>query len=178
MRQASIHHRLFFGLAFTAMLVLGFTPTRAHSQAYPSRPITIIMPIAPGGAADILGRYIAKELSIGLKQAVVVDNRPGANDPQIRELRTKVNLIETEGIGRDGAVAVVHLKNGAILTEGVVHCIGSVDRPMTDAQLEDKFRTQAHGIIDDAQTQRLIDFCWNIDSAADIGDSYRQATKA
>ncbi len=59
-----------FALAFTSP---------ALAQNYPTRPITMIVPFAPGGPADVLGRLIGQEMSKDLGQQVVVDNRPGAN---------------------------------------------------------------------------------------------------
>jgi tripartite-type tricarboxylate transporter receptor subunit TctC len=52
-------------------------PVRAQTS-YPERPITLIVPFAPGGIADLTARAVAKEMSATLKQPIVVDNRPGA----------------------------------------------------------------------------------------------------
>src|SRR5262245_8124106 len=49
----------------------------AWAQAYPSRPVRLIVPIAPGGATDIVGRLIGQWLSERLGQQFVIDNRPG-----------------------------------------------------------------------------------------------------
>lgn len=47
-------------------------------EAYPSKPITLIIPFPPGGSADVLGRLIGKRLSDQLGKPVVIDNRAGA----------------------------------------------------------------------------------------------------
>ena len=67
-----------------ALLVAG----SAFAQ-FPSRPITIIVPIPPGGAPDIAARVIAQKLSESLGQAVVVENRVGANGNIANELVAK-----------------------------------------------------------------------------------------
>jgi tripartite-type tricarboxylate transporter receptor subunit TctC len=51
----------------------------AQAQDFPSRPITMIVPFAPGGPADVLGRLVGQKMSEDLGQQVIIDNRSGAN---------------------------------------------------------------------------------------------------
>ncbi len=64
-------------LASTAVLVTVGLP--AHAQAFPSKPVKIIVPYPPGGSSDIIARAISQVLSENMGQPVVVENRPGAN---------------------------------------------------------------------------------------------------
>lgn len=49
----------------------------AHAQTYPARPITLIVPFAPGGTVNLMGRLLANHMSEVLGQPVIVENKPG-----------------------------------------------------------------------------------------------------
>ncbi len=66
-------------LAFVAAIAsTAFAPTMAQSPSYPTRAIKLIVPFAPGSAADTTSRFIATRLADRVRQPVVVENRPGA----------------------------------------------------------------------------------------------------
>src|SRR5262245_49413677 len=62
----------------TGAAALPALPQAAKSQAYPSRPVHIILGFPPGGSSDVIGRLMAQWLSERLGQPFVFDNRPGA----------------------------------------------------------------------------------------------------
>jgi len=65
-------------LAVAAAALLALT-SPSFAQSYPNRAITMIVPFAPGGPADLLGRLIGQKMADDLGQQVIIDNRPGAN---------------------------------------------------------------------------------------------------
>ncbi len=69
-----------FALTLTAALAAATLalPLSAAAQAWPAKPIRMVIPFPAGGATDIIGRTIAQKLSAALGQQVVVDNKPGA----------------------------------------------------------------------------------------------------
>lgn len=59
--------------------LLALSVSAATAQPYPARQITLVVPFAPGGPADFLGRLIGQKMGEDLGQQIVIDNRPGAN---------------------------------------------------------------------------------------------------
>lgn len=74
MKIQSTFRRTLLGLAAAACL-----PLAAWAQAYPNKPITLLVPFPPGGPTDLVARVLAKKMSEQMGQSIVIDNKPGAN---------------------------------------------------------------------------------------------------
>lgn len=65
-------------IAAALLIFLATLATAVHAQTFPSKPLHIIVPFPPGGAADVTSRFLGEHMAKGLGQPVIVDNRPGA----------------------------------------------------------------------------------------------------
>jgi tripartite-type tricarboxylate transporter receptor subunit TctC len=103
-------HRSFTLQSLAALLVallLGIVPAAWGADAYPSKPIKLLVPFAPGGIGDMTGRIVAEKLSETLGQRVVVDNRPSAGMTVAADLALKAPA--------DG-YTIFHAGNGAAIS--------------------------------------------------------------
>jgi tripartite-type tricarboxylate transporter receptor subunit TctC len=71
--------RLAWLAGLAALLSVTGASDAARAETYPSRPIRLVVPFAPGGPADFLARLIGQKLGEELGQQLIIDNRPGAN---------------------------------------------------------------------------------------------------
>ncbi|MGZ8198439.1 MAG: MmgE/PrpD family protein [Burkholderiales bacterium] len=92
-------------------------------------------------------------------------------DPRVTALRDRVNAVVDKGLHEDQARVAIRLKGGKTVDVFVEHAIGSLERPMSDADLEAKFLGLAGGVLPDSQVKRLLGLCWDIgklEHAADV----------
>jgi 2-methylcitrate dehydratase PrpD len=88
-------------------------------------------------------------------------------DPQVIALRDKVEAIADVSVRSEAATVTITLKSGKVLEKHVPKAIGSIERPMSDKDLEAKFRGLTRGVLPDAATDRLIDLCWAVETLGD-----------
>jgi 2-methylcitrate dehydratase PrpD len=90
------------------------------------------------------------------------------NDPDVKRVRETMTVaVADRNIAEDEVIVEVTLQNGERVVKHVEHAIGNLARPMTDHELEDKFRDQAAPVLGALRADELIALSWGIDKLAD-----------
>jgi 2-methylcitrate dehydratase PrpD len=90
-------------------------------------------------------------------------------DPRVVALRGRVTATPDDKLRKTEARIAVRLRDGRVLTRHVEHALGTLPRPMSDADLEVKFRGLTGGILGDSQIDDLIRLCWSVEALPDAG---------
>ncbi len=96
-------------------------------------------------------------------------------DPKVIAVRDRIDATPDAGIRKLEARVRIELHDGRVVDRHVEHALGSTQHPMSDADLEAKFRGLVDGVIPDAQAQRLIDLCWQFPTLKDASQLPRAA---
>jgi 2-methylcitrate dehydratase PrpD len=96
-------------------------------------------------------------------------------EPAIAHLRRLVSVTIDPGLGKAQARVAIALKNGERPSVFVERAVGSVQNPMSDRMLEDKFRGLSDGMLPAVATDRLIGLCWEAHELGDAGEISRNA---
>jgi 2-methylcitrate dehydratase PrpD len=104
------------------------------------------------------------------RSAGVAELRPACiADPAIVALRNRIEAIADPALGRDEAIMAVTLADSSVLQSQVTNARGSINRPMTDDELDAKFIRQASGILSASASGQLLHLCRNLASLRNVG---------
>ena len=99
-------------------------------------------------------------------------------DPRVVALRDKVSATVEQGIHEDQVRIAIKLRSGKVLEKFVEHAVGSLGKPMSDDDLETKFRGQIDGILSKAEADKLLGLCWEIGRLKDAAHVARASVPA
>jgi 2-methylcitrate dehydratase PrpD len=115
--------------------------------------------------------YFAAALAIVVGSAGMRDfSDANAKNPSIVALRDRVTATVDPALKEEQVRAAITLKDGRRLEKFIEHVVGSVERPMSDADLEAKFLGLGAGVLPESQIQTLIKRCWDIEGLASAAD--------
>jgi 2-methylcitrate dehydratase PrpD len=117
-------------------------------------------------AAALVGRSVG--LAEGADDCV--------RDPAVRAVRARIEATPDASVGRDGVVVRLELVDDRVLEKRVEHCLGSLARPMTDAELEAKFMGQALPVLSEAAARALMHLCWRLEALDDVAEVPRASS--
>jgi 2-methylcitrate dehydratase PrpD len=98
--------------------------------------------------------------------------------PEVVALRDRVEATVDENVSEEEAFVTITLKDGTVLSKHIEHAVGSVERPLTREQLEQKFADQAQTALPMAQIENVMALCWEIEDLDSVGDIARAARSA
>jgi 2-methylcitrate dehydratase PrpD len=97
------------------------------------------------------------------------------NDPAIKRVRESATAVGDPSLTEDQANVEVELVSGEKLSRFVEKSLGNIHRPMSNQQLDDKFRDQAVLALPAPQVERVIELCWRIDQLEDVSELVQRA---
>jgi 2-methylcitrate dehydratase PrpD len=96
------------------------------------------------------------------------------HEPGVVAMRRRVRLTQDDGLASDAAAVSLVLRDGRVLTTHIAHCRGSQARPMSDADLSEKFLGQAAIGYRADRSEALLAEAWRIREAAAVGTFIRR----
>jgi 2-methylcitrate dehydratase PrpD len=98
-------------------------------------------------------------------------------DPAVIDLRAKVTPTVDPGIKPEQVDLTIELNDGRVFRKHIEHAIGSLERPMSDSDLERKFVDLADGVLSAERTAKLMELCWSVESLGGAGEIAQAGAK-
>jgi 2-methylcitrate dehydratase PrpD len=93
-------------------------------------------------------------------------------------LRNRIEIVQDDAIDPHGAAISVTLNNGAVISASATNCIGSPENPLSDAQVEQKFRSLVGNRLASDDLNRLLSILWSLEEHPSIGDMIQLMTRS
>ena len=145
----------------------GVAPERVAGVSGRVNPLAIKLEGRPDPKTGLEGRLsfqhaMAMALIDGAAYpAQFTDERVG--DPAVASLRRKIDVLGDESIAQDACELTLTLTDGTRYTERVPHATGSIDNPLSDAQLDEKFRALAGSVLPRTRVEALLEALWQLE---------------
>jgi 2-methylcitrate dehydratase PrpD len=93
-----------------------------------------------------------------------------ASDPAVARLREKIEVTGDDAVPQDACELTLTLADGSSYTEHVAHATGTLENPMTDSQVEEKFRALALCVLPQSRVDQLLDVLGRLERLEDVSE--------
>lgn len=148
------------------------TPERVARVSGRVNPLAITLESRPEPDSGLEGRLSFQHaMAVALVDgaaypAQFVDGR--VSDPIVAALRRKIEVVGDESVAQDACELTTTLTDGATFTEHVAHATGTLENPMTDAQIEEKFRAVGGTVLSRRRVDKLLEALWALEDMNDV----------
>jgi 2-methylcitrate dehydratase PrpD len=104
-----------------------------------------------------------------------MDTDTAVRDPAVIAFQDKVNAVQDDSLAADAAEVTILMSDATRHTARIDHCLGSASRPMTNHELEEKFRGMGEPVLGSARTATVMAMAWNLETLPDAADLPRAA---
>lgn len=150
----------------------GVLPSQVERIELEVHPLVLELTGKPAPASGLEGKF-----SVFHAAAVaLIDGAGGEREfsdarvtaPEVVALRGTVQAQARADLALDAANVVIRLRDGGVRERRIAHCVGSRDQPMTDRQLEDKFRAQCQGVLGAQRTEAALGVLARLEQVQDV----------
>jgi 2-methylcitrate dehydratase PrpD len=152
----------------------GISPDQVESIEARVHPLVLELVNRPEPEVGLEGKFsFQHSMAVALVDGAAfpdqyTDDR--VSDPIVTGLRSRVKATIDPSLAEDATVVTITLQDGSAHTETVAHATGAPENPLSDAQLEDKFRALTGDVLSRARCNKLLDLLWDLDRVGDIGE--------
>lgn len=159
----------------------GLTPTNVRSITIRANPLILQLTGKKEPKVGLEGKFsVYHTAAVALVRGYAGPNEftdEAVNDPRVLALRRLVTVQVDASVRSDETFVTVATVDGRTLSKHVEHAIGSLDRPLTDSDLSEKYRQLCKGVLPVAQSEDLLARIWKIETVPDAGELPRIGAK-
>jgi 2-methylcitrate dehydratase PrpD len=160
----------------------GLTPDQIARIDLKVHPLVLELTGKKAPAAGLEGKFsIYHAVAVAVVEGAAGEKQfsdRAVHDPVTVALRGKVMPVIDPAIGPEQVDMTIVMTDGRMLHHSIEHAIGSVEAPMSDQALEQKFADLADGVIPASQARRVMELCWGLENLNDAAEIARGAASA
>ena len=153
----------------------GIDPEEVQSVTARVHPLVLELVDRPNPRLGLEGKFSYQHsMAVGLVDGAAFPAQYSdarVADSVIAGLRDKIHATIDKSMAEDAAEVTITLRNGQEHTQRIEHATGAPENPMTDAQLNEKFKALVGDVFPNDQVEGMLSALWNLDQASDVAET-------